>query len=95
MNTYIPKQIRKERERVEAKLDRDLIQRLELYCRYLESDRDYVIANALQIAFRKDKGFAEWIKSQPATEPVAANPSHSEPQGARNRRAPARELGEI
>ena len=63
--SYIPKQIKRERERVEAKLDRELITQLERYCEYLESDRDYVIGQALVIAFNKDKGFAEWLKSQP------------------------------
>jgi predicted transcriptional regulator len=62
--SYIPRQIKKERERVEAKLDQELIQQLEHYCRYLESDRDYVISQALTIAFRKDKGFVEWLKNQ-------------------------------
>jgi len=67
--SYIPKQIKRERERVEAKLDRELITQLERYCEYLESDRDYVISQALAIAFNKDKGFAEWLKSQPADLP--------------------------
>jgi bacterioferritin (cytochrome b1) len=62
--SYIPKQEKRTRERVEAKLDRDLIEQLERYCAYLESDRDYVIAKALEIAFDKDKGFAEWLKLQ-------------------------------
>ena len=67
--SYIPKQIKRERERVEAKLDRELITQLERYCEYLESDRDYVISQALAIAFNKDKAFAEWLKSQPADLP--------------------------
>jgi hypothetical protein len=65
MSTYIPKQIRRIRERVEAKLDRELITELEQYCEYLESDRDYVIAEALSVAFRKDKAFAEWQRNHP------------------------------
>ena len=66
--SYIPKQEKRTRERVEAKLDRELIRKLEQFCGYLDSDRDYVIAKALEIAFDKDKGFAEWLKSQ-TTEP--------------------------
>ena len=63
MSTYIPKQVKRARERVEAKLDRELIEQLEAYCTYLDSDRDYVIGQALEIAFRKDKGFMEqWRK---------------------------------
>src|SRR3989442_11613296 len=63
MASYIPKQIKPIRERIEAKLDRELIGELEQYCQYLESDRDYVIAQALSVAFRKDKGFAEWQRN--------------------------------
>ena len=69
MPSYIPKQMRPIRERIEAKLDRELIVELERYCQYLESDRDYVIAQALSVAFRKDKGFAEWQRSHPMPEP--------------------------
>ena len=65
MAPYINKQIKPIRERVEAKLDRELINELERYCEYLESDRDYIIAQALAVAFRKDKGFREWLLSHP------------------------------
>lgn len=65
--TYIPKQVKLAKERLEAKLDRELIRQLELYCRYLDSDRDYVIGKALEIAFQKDKGFADWVVKQPVT----------------------------
>ena len=63
--SYMPKQVKPDRERVEVKLERELIRRLEQYCQFLESDRDYVIAQALEIAFQKDKGFAEWLNSRP------------------------------
>ena len=66
--SYMPKQVKPARERVEAKLERDLIRQLELYCEYLESDRDYVVSQALEIAFQKDKGFAEWVKSRPGAQ---------------------------
>lgn len=76
--SYIPKQEKRTRERVEAKLDRELIRKLEQYCAYLESDRDYIIGKALEIAFDKDKGFAQWLKLQvpetfQLTAPKAAN----------------------
>jgi Ni,Fe-hydrogenase III component G len=76
--SYIPKQEKRTRERVEAKLDRELIRKLEQYCTYLDSDRDYVIGKALEIAFDRDKAFIEWLKSQTAetfklTAPKAAD----------------------
>jgi hypothetical protein len=59
MTTYIPKQVKRTRERVEAKLDRELIEQLDAYCVYLDSDRDYIVGQALEIAFKKDKAFMD------------------------------------
>jgi hypothetical protein len=66
MKSYIPKQPKQTRERVEAKLDAQLVRKLEDYCQYLDSDRDYVLSQALEIAFRKDKGFSNWLAGQGA-----------------------------
>lgn len=69
MSFRIPKQQRPVKERVDLKLDRTLLQTLDQYCRYLESDRDYAVGNVLLLAFKKDKGFAAWrtsAKSQDA-----------------------------
>jgi hypothetical protein len=85
MSSYIPKQPKQNRDRVEAKLDRELIRTLERYCQYLDSDRDYVIGKALEIAFKKDKAFAEWLGSHAATGPV----STAEPQAGKPERKTA------
>ena len=79
MASYIPKQIKPIRERVEAKLDRELIVELERYCQYLESDRDYVIAQSLNMAFRKDKGFAEWQRNHSIEQPHSEEVSDQAP----------------
>ncbi len=62
--TYIPRQTKLNKERIETKLETGLIEELTLYCDYLDSDRDYVISQSLEIAFRKDRGFAEWRQSR-------------------------------
>lgn len=61
MKVLIPKQPKQVRERVEAKLEVNLVRKLERYCEYLESDRDYVLTQALELVFQKDKGFGEWL----------------------------------
>ena len=68
--TYIPKQTKLTRERLEAKLETGLIEKLERYCEYLDSDRDYVVTQALEIAFKKDKGFAEWLQRREENTPA-------------------------
>ncbi len=62
--TYIPKQERVTKERLEVKLEAGLLRRLERYCEFLDSDRDYIVAQALEIAFRKDRGFSAWLSAQ-------------------------------
>ena len=68
MPTYRPKQIKPVRERIEAKLDRELVLDLERFCEYLESDRDYVVAQALSVVFREDKGFSAWKETHPISQ---------------------------
>ncbi|HEX2453126.1 MAG TPA: hypothetical protein VHI99_05465 [Vicinamibacterales bacterium] len=74
MKSYIPRQPKHTKERLEVKLEQSLLQKLDRYCQYLDSDREYVVSCVLQVAFRKDKGFAEWLGSQEAdhqaTEPA-------------------------
>jgi hypothetical protein len=89
MSSFIPRQPKVTRDRVEAKLEVELIQTLESYCEYLDSDRDYVIGQVLAIAFRKDKGFAEWLRSQHPAESGELPPEDAAPQakkGAKSNR---------
>lgn len=72
MKSYIAKQPRQVRERVEAKLDQNLVRTLEQYCQYLDSDRDYVVGQALTIAFKKDTGFAAWLAAQGSGAPAGS-----------------------
>jgi hypothetical protein len=82
MPSYIPRQIKPVRERIEAKLDRDLVIELEQFCEYLESDRDYVVAQALSVVFRKDKGFLTWKETHPTSQA-----SHEEADRSQNSNA--------
>ncbi len=72
MSTVIPKQTKKERDQITIRLDRDILQTLEQYCRYLESGRDYVVGQCLSFIFRKDRSFNEWLAAQT---PDASSPS--------------------
>lgn len=72
MKSYIAKQPKQVRERIEAKLDQNLVRTLEQYCQYLDSDRDYVISQVLAIAFKKDAGFAAWLAAQGTVSPAVS-----------------------
>ena len=73
MATVIPKQPKKEREQITIRLDRDVLQTLEHYCRYIESGRDYVINQCLTFIFRKDKPFSLWLSNQGIASTPAIN----------------------
>jgi hypothetical protein len=75
MATVIPKQPKKERDQITIRLDRDVLQDLEQYCRYLESGRDYVLNQCLAFIFRKDKSFAMWLAGKGVAEATATNGS--------------------
>ena len=64
MAIVIPKRPKKERDQITIRLDRDVLQMLEHYCRFLESGRDYVIGQCLTFIFRKDRPFNEWLATQ-------------------------------
>ena len=61
MATVIPKQPKKERDQITIRLDREVLETLEHYCRYLESGRGYVINRCLTFVFRKVKPFTLWL----------------------------------
>ncbi len=73
MSTVIPKQLKKERDQITIRLDRDVLQTLDHYCRYIESGRDYVINQCLTFIFRKDRQFTEWLASQNIGHPRGTN----------------------
>ncbi len=70
MKFHIPRQHKPARERLDVKLERSLIETLDRYCQYMESDRDYVIGCVLQVVFKRDKGFIEWLRVQ---EPLSSS----------------------
>jgi predicted transcriptional regulator len=67
MSSFIPKQPKKDRDQITIKLDRDVLENLERYCRYLDSSRDYVINQCLVFIFRKDRQFHEWAAANGQT----------------------------
>ena len=57
----IPQQIKKERGHLQIRIDVDVLGDLESYCRFIHSSRDFVVENALQYLFKKDREFQEWM----------------------------------
>jgi predicted transcriptional regulator len=51
------------KDTLSLRLDCVLHERLKQYCEFIQSPRDYVIGQALQQLFRKDREFAAWSES--------------------------------
>jgi hypothetical protein len=70
MSSLIMKQPKDTRKQTTVSLSGTVLADLELYCRFIESGRDWVINEALRSVFRRDKAFLEWKEkstSSPAT----------------------------
>lgn len=60
MASIIAKQPKDIRKQTTVSLSGTVLADLELYCRFIDSARDWVINEALKGVFRKDKAFLEW-----------------------------------
>lgn len=73
MPSVIAKQPKDTRKQTTVSLSGSVLADLELYCRFIDSARDWVINEALKTVFRRDKAFHEW-KQRPG---AVASQTHS------------------
>ena|SRR6185312_6062931 len=57
----IPREQKKLRDHLHIRLDASVIAELDLYSRFIDSPRDYVVENTLAFLFRKDRDFQDWL----------------------------------
>jgi hypothetical protein len=69
------------RETVALRFDRGVHERLQQYADFIQSPKEYVVAQALQRLFRSDKEFTTWLASHPGPTP-ASQPDGITPDGA-------------
>lgn len=83
MQSLIAKQPKDTRKQTTVSLSGSVLRDLELYCRFIDSARDWVINEALKSVFQRDRAFIEWRehqKEQPIATPEPA--SNSTPASA-------------
>jgi len=76
MASLIAKQPKDTRKQTTVSLSGTVLADLELYCRFIDSARDWVINEALKSVFRRDKAFLEWKEGGGAAS-IAAEPQNS------------------
>src|SRR5258706_9713116 len=93
MPSYIPQRIKRSKQQITVKLFQDKLAMLDNYGRFIEDSRDYIISQALELVFKKDKEFPDWLEQQPANVTASAEriaphhavspaPAQPGPQGA-------------
>jgi predicted transcriptional regulator len=68
MSPYIPQRIKRAKQQITVKLYQDRLAMLDQYGRFIEDSRDYIIDQALDLVFKKDKHFLQWLEQQSAIE---------------------------
>ena len=64
MQTFIKPKKKQDEEKIEIRIDADVLESLRAYALFLDSPQGYVVSEILRKAFRKDRAFAEWRKRE-------------------------------
>lgn len=69
MSPYIPPRVKRAKQQITVKLYQDRLAMLDQYGRFIEDSRDYIIDQALDLVFKKDRDFLQWLEQQSRIEP--------------------------
>lgn len=103
MSPYIPQRVKRAKQQITVKLYQDRLAMLDQYGRFIEDSRDYIIDQALDLVFKKDRDFLQWLEQQSRIEPGESQPANTskgrEPfhlgPGDRGRRSDTREIASL
>jgi hypothetical protein len=74
MSPYIPQRVKRAKQQITVKLYQDRLAMLDQYGRFIEDSRDYIIDQALDLVFKKDKDFLLWLEQQCRTQQSGDEP---------------------
>jgi hypothetical protein len=63
-SSFIPQRIKRAEQQITVKLYQDQLAMLHSYGRFIDDSRDYIISQALELVFKRDKEFARWVEQQ-------------------------------
>jgi hypothetical protein len=103
--SFIPQRIKRAKQQITVKLYQDQLATLDKYGRFIDDGRDYIISQALELVFKRDKEFARWFeldrnagsnaeRTLTRTE-SAGSASPSRPQRERGKRPRTEVVGEM
>jgi hypothetical protein len=74
-SSFIPQRIKRAKQQITVKLYQDQLAMLDKYGRFIDDSRDYVISQALELVFKRDKEFAAGSSRTEMLEAVRNAPS--------------------
>jgi hypothetical protein len=63
-SSFIPQRIKRAKQQITVKLYQDQLAMLDSYGRFIDDSRDYIISQALELVFKRDKEFGRWFQQQ-------------------------------
>jgi hypothetical protein len=63
-SSFIPQRIKRAKQQITVKLYQDQLGMLDKYGRFIDDSRDYIISQALELVFKRDKEFGRWLEQQ-------------------------------
>src|SRR5216684_8373189 len=63
-SSFIPQRVKRAKQQITVKLYQDQLALLDSYGRFIDDSRDYIISQALELVFKRDKEFARWVEQQ-------------------------------
>ena len=61
-SSFISQRIKRAKQQITVKLYQDQLATLDKYARFIDYSRDYIISQALELVFKRDKEFARWVE---------------------------------
>jgi predicted transcriptional regulator len=77
MRTFIQPQKKQNEEKIEVRVDAEIVRTLREYAEFLDSPQGYIVTEILRKAFRKDKAFHTWRTERRAAEKAASSPKNT------------------
>jgi hypothetical protein len=63
-SSYIPQRVKRAKQQITVKLYQDQLEMLDSYGRFIDDSREYIISQALDLVFKRDKEFARWLEHE-------------------------------
>ena len=91
-SSFIPQRLKRAKQQITVKLCQDQLAMLDKCGRFIDDSRDYIISQALELVFKRNKEFARWVEQERNAESNAERTiTHTESAGSASPSGPQRD----